>query len=264
MGSIKLEGNALLIAGSKSSDPALTLHLDDLRLVFLFLPQQFKWRIISPSETQYRYLDVDALSDEEFSLLAGELRQQQTLLGGSFLLVLKDYGGHSVTLPLKDFVQDGLDIFAELARSRGTRVAKREAWLQQSPHVTVNNITFDLHQAQQGTGKAVPWHALERIEINQTQSLGTNNYFHFIPLQKGIKKFFQGVPSNQIEAFLAEIHFWRVRGTPSETVALAQQRGIEAQQKSKKTMKGLLIALAIVVILGILLVGVAAILMTIL
>lgn len=260
MATIKLQDENLQIWPNKTDKPPLTLALPSLRIVYLFFPKEFKWRLISPSETEYRYLDLDALSEEDLSALHNLLLQQQNLLGDNLLLIFKDYDAQSISISLKDFSQDDVDILAELKRYRNQRIEKLNSWLQQSPQITINNVTFDLTQAQQGTKKAIPWHALEKIEIREVKSVGTTNYFHFIPMKKGYKKFFQGVSPKKTEEFLSEIHFWRQRGTPPETVEMAQQRQVEAKQKSSQIMKWLLILLAGVIVLGVILVGIASIL----
>ena len=258
MGKVTLEGKDLHVA--LAGNQTMTSSLASLRAAYLFLPKTFKWRVVLPSQHEYRWVEVEAMSSEEVELLRTQLGQLGGLLSKDFLFVLKDFAGQSAAISLKDFKDAGIDILAELARYKDGWEGQRAEWLAGDPQVVFSNVAFSQHQVQQGS-RIIPWPVLDRIELTQTQSLGTTSYFRFIPVKKqGAKLIAQGMPPARMPEFIAEYDFWSKRGLTAQDATAAAERKVDAANKSRKIMRTLWLLLGAVIVVGIILVVVVMLL----
>ena len=219
-GKIALEGTRLTFRRGRFSSETVSLSLDSLRLVYLFFPTQFKWRLIRPSQYHYQYQDLDALSEDAFSELYAALSQQHRFLMGDFLFVLADFEGHVVTVSWKRLADSGIDLMTELRRHRAVRRERLTRWLQGNPSSTIVSkwaifridVSLNVAGIAWSHRRFIPWDALQDIKIHQHKSpLGDTCQFWFIPAKaSGLKEInITGVSAKQTEACLAEFNFWR-------------------------------------------------------
>ena len=254
MATVTLEGAQLTVSTSGIRKSTQTVLLDSLRLAYLFLPQQVQWRLIAPSETRFRYVNLEALSEEPFAEFAAMLKGQPPSGTSRCLFLLAGYEGQSVTVSLKDCLDGGVDLLGKLQSHKASRAETRQVWLRGRPNVALSGVSFDMRGVQKGK-RDIPWNALDYLEIRETSTVGTTIYVHFVPIKgSGHKRFFQGMRPAQIEAFLAEIDYWRKMGSSPAALAEARERQAQADANPARWGKWVLIAMAAAVLLIVILV----------
>jgi hypothetical protein len=215
MTKITLEG-AVLNVSTKSlfSTKTVSLPIDSLRLVYLFLPKSFQWRIVQ-TNVQYRYINLHTLSEESFLELSKLLLKQDSYNLERTQIVLKDFSDQEVTMSLKELAADQINIFPQFAQYRSMLREKLANWLRGDPQVK-----FGLNMIISATGVGypnksywMPWNALDKFTMFST---GSATIFNFIPTKaSGLKQFGAGgIPIAQTQSWLAELEFWRALGQP--------------------------------------------------
>ncbi|MFZ5918573.1 MAG: DUF4190 domain-containing protein [Chloroflexota bacterium] len=225
-GKVALEGDTLTFRRGRLSSETESLPLDALRLVYLFLPKQFKWHLLQPSQHQYQWINLDTISDEDFLALRQALSEQHRVLTGDFSFVLADFQGRVIQVAWKKLAEGGLELLAQLRRHKLTRREKLVRWLEGNPSITIAakggsfraGVGMNTAGVAQGSSKFTPWSDLEKTEMTQMQSMVDVCYFRFIPTKTSRrKKIVTGVDPKQAEVCLAELDFWRSAGQGSST-----------------------------------------------
>jgi hypothetical protein len=253
MAEITLQGNELRIEEHKlTSTETVALPLDSLRLAYLFLPQGFKWGLVTPSKTVYRYLDLDSLTEAEYQSLYEQISGQWKPLWGSFKFVLKDLRGQASMISWKDLSRAGIDLMPALAQSRAARRAALASWLQGGGKVTIESkgllgadVTLDA-QGARANDRAIPWASLRQVRMAQVSQFSSSTAIGFEATKESRLKGFQlRVPGKQVEEVLAEVHFWQLQGLGAEGAAQARERNQSAEKaETSRTRRIALIVVA--------------------
>lgn len=220
MANIVLEGACLSITSKGLfSTKAVSISLDSLRLIYLFLPETFKWRVVQ-TNVQYRYINLETLSDESYSEISNLLLQQDSYSLGNTHIVLKDFSGQEVSTSFKALASNRIDLLSELTQYRIIRGEKLGIWLLGNPQVKfarppMIGAGYIISVSGIGTsdkGYWIPWDALEKFTIFSTRS---STIFTFIPTKASkIGKFGAAFPLEQTHSWLAEFEFWRTLARP--------------------------------------------------
>ena len=122
MANVTLERNLLTISWrGLFSSKTVSLSLDLLRLAYIFLPKEFKWRPME-ERTRYQYINLEALSDEGFAdLKSAILMPKNQVFLNQLTLVLRDFQGQSAQVSNKDLTRGGIDLIAQLEPDRAVR-----------------------------------------------------------------------------------------------------------------------------------------------
>jgi len=213
MTNITLEGTTLHVnTKGLFSAKTISLALDELRLVYLFLPETFKWRFIQ-TNVQYHYINLNTLTEESFIELSKLFLQQDSYTLGRTQIILKDFSDREVAISLKELTSNQINIFTQLAPFRTIGREKLSNWLRSNPQVK-----FGLNMVISAAGVGylnksywMPWNALDKFTIFST---GSATIFNFIPTKaSGLKQFGAGgIPVAQTQSCLAELEFWHVVG----------------------------------------------------
>ncbi len=221
-GKVERDGERWVFRTGGFSERTISMTPQALRFAYLFLPQQFKWRAILPSQTRYRYLNLDSLSDDEYAELESELARQYQTLDGFFKFVLADLEGRVVIASWKAFREGGIDPIEALGRTRAERQGSRDRWLKTNPSVVppgsrgalASAISMNAAGASSGS-RFIPWESVEHIELAEAYSLllSTVCFVKFIAKKdsrlRGIRT---AISPKHAEACFAETDFWRSLG----------------------------------------------------
>jgi len=215
MVNLTLEGDRLHIAERSEADPAVSLRLDCLRIVFLFAPETCDWRFVQPAAGR-GLTNLEQLSQEDLSDLTGKA----SALGadaGEFSLFLEDYCGRSASISVADIGESGIDVLGELSRHREARRARLVDWTRGSPGLILtgalgDRVTLDAKGVRAGDIEFMPWRDLDRIEMESEPAEDLNDY-HFFPRPGSTSSEFSvRMPGRKAAFFAAEYTFWRSLG----------------------------------------------------
>jgi hypothetical protein len=224
------DGNRLTFRPGLLAGKTVTLSMDALRSVYLFFPKEFKWRLVQSSEI-YHYVDLDTL-DEQGLVELQNLPTQYRFMMGSFQFVLTGMDGRVVKVSWKSLAAAGLDPLAELGRYRAARLEARARWLQQNPSTVLGSSGLSMNAAgvRGNRSRFIPWYALGGVHLQELRSLYDVCTFTLTPIQGSeFKTIAASAPPKNVEAFLAEMHFWTAHGVKGPGVgAVAARSGAEA------------------------------------
>ncbi len=218
---ITVDGATLTVQRSRLADDTVSLPLDALRLAYIFFPEEYKWHFVTPSEYQHRYVNLDALSEDDYAALQTGIAAQHRVLTDRCHFVLADYGGQTVIVSQKELRTNAIELLKELRQWRVERYTQRAAWPQRAASVTIGASLGSLRGAVSlnaaGVGSSsrlLPWSALERVEITRYSALWETCFFRFIPTKASrLQGISTGVAPRFTEACLAEFDFWRTLAT---------------------------------------------------
>ncbi len=213
----------------------ISLPLDSLRIVTLFLPGSSKWRIFfSTSESEY--INLDLLPEENFSGIIKSLTEIWDKLSEQtdkkitdrdklsaldcIKLYLVDYDNNFAGISLKDIKLSNVDFFEKLSSNRKERINRLEKWKGSNPEVVIKGSwgsTAVLSKEGFKKGKnLMPWNEVDTIYEETSHSLTSMTTLYVLP--KGVKsglfsfkKFGYGmrVPTKQKELYKVECNFFR-------------------------------------------------------
>jgi hypothetical protein len=249
MKSIHLQDSRLLWSVGGTS---LDWPLKDIRCAYLFLPSGYKWNFVLPSETTYRYVDLDRIEEQAYKDLLLQLFTVGSRLGKYFHFVLKGPQGLPFVVSFKELVDKNVDLMVALRDSREARLAQQAQWLKENPSVSCHGVVFGLTGVHKN-GRTMFWRDLDRLEITKVNSLITITALAYVPLKgTSSKRIIQRVSPKYTEECLAEIDFWRSRALPPEALNETRQRQVAAQDRLVSKQKQLWL-IAAAVILGLVL-----------
>lgn len=209
---LALEENVLHIQEDTPPAKQISLRLDALRLVILFVPPRFKGPGVETT-AQQSLVDLERPSDQDLPALLEQLSTRGAGLGETRLF-LEDYRGQYASISLQDAQANGIDLLAELSRYRQVRREKLAGWARNSPGLIItgaqgDRITLNPVGARLGAADSVAWADLDRIEI-KARSAEKLSAYHFIPRQEqGSQTFSVRMPEEKAALFTAECTFWR-------------------------------------------------------
>ena len=233
-GQAQRDCDQLTFRRGRLSSQTATLDLDELRYAFLFLPSEFKWHFLTPSETQYNYINLDALSDERFGELQAALAQQNPMRLGLYEYLLADYSGQVFKVSAKALRDVGVEMMSWLAEHRAARRERLARWVAAGSSITVGAHWFSFRgdinlsaDGVRGGSRFLPWGGLGETKLATTRSLADVSFFHFVPVKEsGYKGLSTGVPPKQIETMIAEINFWRAQNNAQTTATTEAARPV--------------------------------------
>ena len=213
MADVTLERNFLTISQrGLLSSKTVSLSLDSLRLAYIFLPKEFKWR---PAEEtiRYQYINLEALSDEGVAgLRSAILLPKNKIFLNEFTFVLRDFQGQSAQVSNKDLTRGGIDLMMQLEPDRAVRGEKLVHWLNENPSVKMGDVILDSEGVRKSDKRKIPWNVLERLEFRE------GRYVHFYPKKgSGFSHFFARISPKELETGMAEIDFWRFLSPKTST-----------------------------------------------
>jgi hypothetical protein len=259
MSKIGLEENKLIVKDGifKSN----TLALDDLRLVYLFLPESLKsWFVVTSSSGIEGY-NLDSVTDDKIHELSQNfdemIRREKGYKLSAIKLCLANYENRAALVSLKEFKGSKIDIFSQLLRYRTERIGKRKQWLKGNPEVVLKGVmgqqaVVNARGFRRGK-KMIAWEDVGTMQIN-TVNFSTNllvipkgvssGYFSFKKHQYSF-----GISLKKKELYIAECDFWMSepalagdKDIPGQIEELAQLRdqGVLAEEKFQEAKKALL------------------------
>jgi hypothetical protein len=258
MQSISLKDTRLI--WSPGGNRVIEWPLDEIRFAYLFLPQGFTWRIVLPSETTYRYLDLDQLDEQGFKDLLVQLFATCDSLGKHFHFVLKGPQGPALVTTFKELVEKNVDLMLVLRDTREVRLRRQTAWLNERPSASCHGVVFDLTGVHKG-GNSCHWRDLDHVEITKVSSLVTVTAIAYVPVRgRSSRRTIQRISPEDAEECLAEIDFWRRRALPPEALDESKHRQTMAHDRSLAKQKKVLLILAAVVLGSVLLITLSSLL----
>jgi|GEM_PF-3152024 len=224
MGKLNLNENMLTV--KEGMGKSTSLPLDALRLVYIFFPGTFKWRVITSSQSIDGYnLDVAHLPGDTVSQLFDEFnqvleRERDFVLSG-MKLCLADYNNHSAIFTLKDVKKSKTDILGKLLYYRDARIEKLNKWLATYPGVTLQggfaggSAVIDKNGFSKGKDKFIAWKDVGTIQVVE-KNFGTSDFL-IIPEGVGASMFsfkkyrysLGNIGTKKKELYIAECNFWR-------------------------------------------------------
>jgi hypothetical protein len=262
MQSISLQDTRLV--WSPGGSQLLEWPLESIRCTYLFLPQGFTWRFLLPSETTYRYLDLDQLEEQPFKDLLVQLLATCDRFGKHFHFLLKGPQGPPFVATFKELVEKNVDLMLALRGTREARRAWQEAWLKENPSVICHGVVFDLTGAHKG-GCSAYWQHLDHVELSEVSSLITMTAIAYVPLKGSPStRIIQRIFPKHTEECLVEIDFWRRRAVAPEALGESARRQAAAHDRSLSTQKKMLLIVAAVFVGGTFLVALAALMVAVL
>lgn len=198
----------------------VSLRLDALRIVLLFMPGDCDWRHAQKT-AHYGLIDLNALDSTELTSLREDLAEVEE--PSEVKLFLEDYAGHHTTLTLEDLRNSEVDVMHELAEHRRTRRDKLASWTRNVPALIITGFdgdmaTFDPEGVRVGPDRFLPWEKLEQITVRDASDEGFAAY-HLMPQSGHGAEYVVRMPERKAYLFLAECTFWRT---------LAEQQAEEA------------------------------------
>ena len=225
MGKLSLNENMLTV--KEGMGKTTSLPIDALRLVYIFFPGTFKWRVITSTQSidGYNLDDTAHLAGDTVSQLFDEFNQvldgERNFVLNDIKLCLADYNNHSAIISLKDVKKSKADILGKLLYYRDTRIEKLNKWLATYPKVTLQggfaggSAVIDREGFVKGKDKFIAWKDVETIQVVE-KNFGTAD---FLIIPKGVgksmfsfKKYRYSVGNISMkkkELYIAECNFWR-------------------------------------------------------
>lgn len=261
MGKINLKENMLAV--KEGMGKSTSLPLDALRLVYIFFPGTFKWRVITSTQSidGYNLDDTAHLSGDTVSQLFDEFNQvlerERNFVLNDIKLCLADYNNHSAVISLKDVKKSKCDVLGKLLYYRDTRIEKLNKWLGTYPKVTLQggfaggSAVIDKEGFVKGKDKFIAWKDVETIQVVE-KNFGTAD---FLIIPKGVgtsmfsfKKYRYSVGNISMkkkELYIAECNFWRTMEDEGDDIpqkirelselkeqgVLTEEKFIEAKKK---------------------------------
>jgi hypothetical protein len=245
MKSISLQDSRLI--WSPEGTQVIDWPLESIRCAYLFLPQGFTWRALMPSETTYRYLDLDQLGETDFKDLLVQLLVLSKRFGKHLHFVLKGFLDPPFVCTFKELVEKNVDLMLALRDTREARLARQEAWLKENPSVSCHGVVFGLTGVHKN-GRTTFWRDLDNVEINRLNTIITLATITYVPTKPSPSmRVIQRIPPKALEECLTEINFWRHHALPPEALCQQLQRQTTAHDHAiSKQKKALLITAAII------------------
>jgi hypothetical protein len=223
----KLTLNENMLAVKEGMGKSTSLPLDALRLVYIFFPGSFKWRVITSTQSidGYNLDDFIHLSRETASRLFEEFTQvitnERDFVLSGMKLCLADYNNHSTIISLKDIKKSKSNILEKLLHYRDARIEKLNKWLATYPAVTLQGgfaggtAVIDKNGFSKGRDKFVAWKDVGTIQVAE-KNFGIGDLL-IIPKGVGtgmfsLKKYrytLGNIKMKQKELYIAECNFWR-------------------------------------------------------
>lgn len=247
MSKITVQDKAIII--KEGLTKKTVMQLDNLRLLYLFLPENLKsWFVVSSTSGIEGY-DLDQVSDENIEGLSRKFddlikREKAGKLTG-IKLILADYGGQSVILPFKDIKKSKIDMFATLLRFRQQRLSKLSVWLQNTPEATLKGLMGQQallsKQGYRRGKKFLAWQDVGNLEIN-TVNMST----HFLVIPKGVSTGFFSMKKHKYsmlisikkkELYIAECDFWMTRVNQKTKTKQKKAESMEAKAHQQQVLQ---------------------------
>lgn len=261
MGKLTLNENMLTV--KEGMGKSTLLPLDALRLVYIFFPGTFKWRVITSTQSidGYNLDDFVHLSEETASRLFDEFRQalanERDFVLSGIKLCLADYNNHSAIITLKDVKKSKSNILEKLLYYRETRIEKLNKWLATYPAVTLQGgfaggiAVIDKNGFSKGKDKFIAWKEVGTIQVAE-KNFGTSDFL-IIPngVSAGMFSFKKyrytlgNISTKKKELYIAECNFWRTMEDSRDDIpqkirelselkeqgVLSEEKFIEAKKK---------------------------------
>jgi len=213
--SLALEGDRLHVEHGSLPAQNLTLRLNTLRKVFLFMPSQYTWHCAETTDS-HNAANLDDLSADEFADLLARLGTVEAGRDG-FRLLLEDYLGHCLVVSLAEVDASGLDLLRQLGQHRRERRQRALDWTRHGPGLIITGAKGESATlGPQGarchhTDPYMPWADLDRVEVQPDTEAGLDAY-RFVPKPGTAgREFTVRMPAEKAEPFMAEYAFWRSR-----------------------------------------------------
>lgn len=207
MAKLTLEGQTLTVTEDDQPSRKVSLPLDALRLVFLLVPAGHS---LADSDAERSFIDLDALTQDEYSDLVARLSSEPD---AELRLFLEDYVGRYASISLQDVHESGVDLLAELGQHRSARRDKLANWSRNPPGLIItgakgDNVTLNIDGVRAGSHGFVAWDDLARVDV-RSGSADTPSTYRFVPHRGGVKAFSVRIPRGKSTLFAAEFTFWR-------------------------------------------------------
>jgi hypothetical protein len=259
MSKISLKDNMLIV--KEGMGKYISLPLDELRLLYIFFPGNFKWYVVASSQNIDEY-NLDSLPEDAFYQVTAEFKER-LLKERSFILkdvklCLADYANHSAVISLNDVKKCKVDLFDKLLFYRKPRVDKLNQWMTTYPEVRLEGglgakAFVNKEGFRKGDNKFITLNQVGNIQIVE-KNFGLSDLL-IIPqgVSSGmysLKKYrysLGNISTKKRELYLAECNFWRImeekqEDIPGKIKELSQlkEQGILSEEKFDEAKKKLL------------------------
>lgn len=217
MARLTLDERALHIKREARPKP-VSLRLQTLRLVSLFIPGSYDWNHAQEA-AHYRLIDLDSLNSVEYAALVEELAAVPEEDSAEVRLFLEDYTGRHVTLTLQEIRASDIDLLEEIRDHRRERRDRLARWMRNVPDLIVTGIEgdmaiFDLDGIRTGSDRFLPWSEFGEIEAREGATEDSRVY-RLRPRSGRGEGHVVRMPRRKAHLFLAECVFWRALGNES-------------------------------------------------
>ncbi len=204
------ENTPTLIITRTLAPKKVSLRLDALRIVLLFMPGDRDWRY-AQTTAHHALIDLNILAAADMAVLREELAEVEE--AAEIKLFLEDYAGHYATLTLQDIRESEIDLLQELAEHRRARRDRLAGWTRNVPTLIITGFdgdmaTFDSEGIRVGPDSFLPWAELDQVTIQSGPEDGVAAY-HLVPRQGLQSEYVVRMPDRKGYLFLAECTFWR-------------------------------------------------------
>jgi hypothetical protein len=211
MARLTLEEGTLQVTRDSPLKP-VSLRLDALRLVSLFLPGNLNWQH-AETAADCGLIDLNEIDSADLAQLVEELATVEGEDAAGIRLFLEDYSGRYVTLTLPEIRESEVDLLQELAEHRRARRDRLAGWTRNVPGLIVTGLegdmaTFDLEGIRTGPDRFLSWEDLAGLEIREGAPEGPADY-RLIPRRGHGARHVVRIPRRKAQLFLAEFAFWR-------------------------------------------------------
>jgi hypothetical protein len=209
MAKLEIENNILRVRTGLLSSQRFA-H-DSIRLLFLIVPDSFKWFVIRSVKTR-SFVNLDPVSDDEFSKTSATASDLLETVDAKALstasVIVADYEGHFAQSSLKDVKECSKDV-----------VERLKTWLDGDPEVPLKGRLWyrafvDKEGYAIGDELLVRWDEAETVQV---ETVGFGCCFYVLP--KGVRggmfglskgKYGISIAPSQGDLFTAECTFWRL------------------------------------------------------
>lgn len=211
MMSISLQDGNLQVAQGPEPQRPLSLSLNTLRKVFLFMPKKYTWHC-APTTVGHSSVNLDDLSDDDLADLLARLSRLKADRA-RFNLFLENYLGRCVVLSLAEIDGSGIDLLAELGQHRQERRQRVADWTKHGPGLVItgalgDNATLGPQGVRKNPGPLMAWKELDRVEV-ESDAQAEHDIYRFVPKPGSASSAFTvRMPAKKAESFMAEYTFW--------------------------------------------------------
>jgi|GEM_PF-2663748 len=192
-----------------------TFPLADLRLLYVIVPGNFKWRLTSSSQTM-QYIPIDLLEEAKFTEFNNTLIETvRTKSAAGIQLVVGDYRGNGAIINLSRLGRD-TSVLEAIARTRSRRLETMRNWMKGNPRVILQTLALTTAGIERGKYHR-PWNEIDTFQTftqngiitSLTAVLSETKRNRLTGKERHLtEQLIYALPPSRKEWYSAELFFW--------------------------------------------------------